>query len=147
MNPELDNQTLPIPSVPYASLPSISRVGQDTIRFGVIGYGYWGPNVVRNLHSLEGSRIVAICDKSANALKRANQLYPGVEMTKDSADILNSSEIDAVAIVTAVWTHYELAKKALENGKHVFVEKPFTYSVAQGEELIELADRKNLKIM
>ena len=147
MKPELDNQTAPSPSVPYSSLPSISHVGQETVRFGVIGYGYWGPNVVRNLHSLEGSQIVSICDKSTGALKRAKQLYPGVEMTKESADILDSPEVDAVAIVTPVWTHYELAKKALENGKHVFVEKPLTSSVEQAEELIEIAERKNLSIM
>src|SRR5262249_40782660 len=65
----------------------------------------------------------------------------------DENEILNSKNIDVVAVVTPVWTHYELAKKALENGKHVFVEKPFTFSVAHAEELIELADRKNLKIM
>jgi predicted dehydrogenase len=147
MNPELENQTLPMSSVPYASLPAPSPVSRDTIRFGVIGYGYWGPNVVRNLHSIEGSHLVSICDQSASALKRAKQIYPGVEMTKNSADVLTSTDIDAVAIVTPVWTHYELAKKALENGKHVFVEKPLTSSVEQAEELIELADRKNLNIM
>ena len=147
MNPELESRMPSLSSVPYADQATRFHVDQDTIRFGVIGYGYWGPNVVRNLHSLEGSRIVAICDKSASALKRANQLYPGVELTKESADVLNSREIDAVAIVTPVWTHYELAKKALENGKHVFVEKPLTSSVRQAEELIELADRKNLHIM
>src|SRR6202163_4694792 len=72
---------------------------------------------------------------------------PGMPFTTDENEVLNSPNIDLIAVVTPVWTHYELAKKALENGKHVFVEKPFTCSVAQAEELIELADRKNLKIM
>jgi predicted dehydrogenase len=147
MNPELENQTLPLPSVPYSPLPTPTIVGKETVRFGVIGYGYWGPNVVRNLHSLEGSHLVSICDQSTNALKRAKQIYPQVETTRDSASVLTSKEIDAVAIVTPVWTHYELAKKALENGKHVFVEKPLTSTVEQAEELIELAERKNLHIM
>ncbi len=117
------------------------------IRIGVIGYGYWGPNIVRNLHGLDGSRVVAVCDQRPEALQRAKQTYPHVRLTSESAELLSSTDIDAVAVVTPVWTHFELAKAALQNGKHVFVEKPFTYSVVQAEELIELADRKNLKIM
>jgi predicted dehydrogenase len=119
----------------------------DLVRMGVIGYGYWGPNIVRNFHLQEGSRVVAVCDSSPDALKRVQQSYPGMAVTSESRDLLTSSEIDAVAIVTPVGTHYELTKAALENGKHVFVEKPFTSTSAQGEELIELADRKKLKIM
>src|SRR6185369_11885467 len=68
-------------------------------------------------------------------------------VTTDFSEVLTSRDVDAVAVITPVWTHYHLAKAALENGKHVFVEKPFTSSSAQAEELIELADRKNLKIM
>ena len=117
------------------------------IRIGVIGYGYWGPNIVRNLQSLDGSRVVAVCDKNPKALRRAKQAYPDVRLISDSAELLSSTDVDAVAVVTPVWSHFELAKAALENGKHVFVEKPFTYSAVQAEELIELADRKNLKIM
>ena len=117
------------------------------VRVGVIGYGYWGPNIVRNFHGLENARLVAVCDKSPAALKRASRVYPGLHLTTDFADVLESPDIDAVAVVTPVWTHYELAKAALENGKHVFVEKPFTSATWQAEELIELADRKNLKIM
>ena len=77
-----------------------------------------------------------------NALARARKTYPGVQMTTDFDDILKSPDIDAVAVITPVWTHYDLAKKALENGKHVFVEKPFTSNSAQAQELIELAARK-----
>src|SRR5277367_5335535 len=117
------------------------------IRVGVIGYGYWGPNIVRNLASLEATKVEAVCDKSAQALGRLRRAHPGITAVEDPNEILQSPNIDAVAVVTPVWTHYELAKKALENGKHVFVEKPFTANSAQAAELIELAERRNLKIM
>ncbi|PYT94991.1 MAG: oxidoreductase [Acidobacteria bacterium] len=117
------------------------------MRIGVIGYGYWGPNIVRNFHTHEGSEVALVCDKNAKAAERLRKAHPSIPFTTDPMDILTSPRIDAVAVVTPVWTHFELAKAALENGKHVFVEKPFTCSVAQGEELIELADRKNLQIM
>jgi predicted dehydrogenase len=117
------------------------------IRIGVIGYGYWGPNIVRNLHGLTTTQTVMVCDKSAAALARVRKAYPGVQTVSDPMELLRSPDIDAVAVITPVWTHYELAKLALENGKHVFIEKPFTSSSAQAQELIELAARKNLTIM
>jgi predicted dehydrogenase len=117
------------------------------IRIGVIGYGYWGPNIVRNFHAHEGSEVVLVCDTSAKCQERLQKAHPSIAFTTNANDILNSPNIDAVAIVTPVWTHYELAKAALENGKHVFVEKPFTFSVQQAEELVELAERKKLQIM
>lgn len=117
------------------------------MNFGVIGYGYWGPNIVRNLTTLEDSTVLKIADLSEAARARAGKAHPGIEVTADASAVLRSPEIDAVAIVSPVWTHFELAKAALENGKHVFVEKPFTSNSAQGEQLIELARRKNLQIM
>ena len=117
------------------------------IKLGVIGYGYWGPNIVRNFSGHQGCKVVAVCDKNSVALARVLGRHPGVRVTTEVDDIVTSSEIDAVAIVTPVSYHYELAKKALENGKHVFVEKPFTATSAQAEELVELAERKNLQIM
>lgn len=117
------------------------------MNFGVIGYGYWGPNVVRNLASLDGSHVVSIAELSEKARHRAEKAYPGIHVTADTQEVLSSPEIDAIAIITPVWTHYDLAKAALENGKHVFVEKPFTATAEQGERLIDLAVRKNLKIM
>lgn len=117
------------------------------MKFGVVGYGYWGPNIVRNLMALEGSQVVAIAEINANARQRAQKAYPGVRVTADAMEIIASPEIDAIAVVSPVWTHYKLSKAALENGKHVFVEKPFTSTSAQGEELIELAAAKNLIIM
>jgi predicted dehydrogenase len=121
--------------------------GETLVKFGVIGYGYWGPNVVRNLDQLDGSVMVAVCDKSPAARKRIHKAYPHVKVVSETAELLSATEIDAVAIVTPVWTHYELTKAALENGKHVFVEKPFTSDSGQAEELINLAAKKNLKIM
>jgi predicted dehydrogenase len=117
------------------------------IRIGVIGYGYWGPNVVRNLQGLKAAQTVMVCDKSPAALARVRKAYPSIPTVSDPLELLHSPDIDAVAVVTPVWTHYELAKMALENGKHVFIEKPFTSNSAQAEELIELAARKNLTIM
>jgi len=121
--------------------------GEVMVKFGVVGYGYWGPNVVRNLDRLDSAEVVAVCDKSPTARRKVAKAYPDVLVTEDPADLMSSPDIDAIAVVTPVWTHYELAKAALENGKHIFVEKPFTSNAAQAQELIELAARKNLKIM
>jgi predicted dehydrogenase len=117
------------------------------MNFGVIGYGYWGPNIVRNLTTIEGSKVLTIADLDPSAQERARKAYPGIKITSDAMDVILSAHIDAVAIVSPVWTHFELAKAALKNGKHVFVEKPLTSNSAQGEELINLAQKKNLRIM
>ena len=117
------------------------------MNFGVIGYGYWGPNIVRNLVSLDGSEVRAIAEINPAAQARARKTYPGIKITPSATEIISSPEIDAVAIVSPVWTHYELTKAALQHGKHVFVEKPFTSTAAQGEELVNLAQQKNLRIM
>jgi predicted dehydrogenase len=119
----------------------------DVVRVGVIGYGYWGPNIVRNLSALDNCQLVAVCDKSPAAQPRVRRAHPGVQFTTDMSDLLRSPDIDAIAVVTPVWTHFELAKAALEHGKHVFVEKPFTSTSQQAEQLIELAQRKNLQVM
>jgi predicted dehydrogenase len=140
----------PLPTTPEPSKKPkrhADRSAANLVRVGVIGYGYWGPNIVRNLHSVDDCRVAAICDKNPAALQRASKIYPGVELTTEIPELLTSTEIDAIAVVTPVWTHFELAKSALENGKHVFVEKPFTSTTQQAEQLIELADRKRLKIM
>jgi predicted dehydrogenase len=117
------------------------------IRIGVVGYGYWGPNIVRNLRSLEGCKVAGVCDQSPQALKRIKQAHPDVMVTPCAADLIKAPDVDAIAVVTPVATHFDLAKAALENGKHVFVEKPFTATTCQAEELIEIAERKRLKIM
>jgi predicted dehydrogenase len=99
------------------------------------------------LQGLDSTRAELICDKNPEALARARKAYPGIRTVSDPGEVVRSCETDAIAVVTPVWAHYELAKAALENGKHVFIEKPFTSNSAQAEELIELAARKNLTIM
>jgi predicted dehydrogenase len=117
------------------------------LSIGVIGYGYWGPKIVRNFSGLTDCKVVAVCDKSPEALQHVVASYAGITCTRDARDIFLSKAIDAVAVVTPVSTHYELARKCLDNGKHVFVEKPLTATVAQAEELIEQADKKHLTLM
>ena len=131
----------------HSSTVNKPRRNSHTVNFGVIGYGYWGPNIVRNLEGLEGSHVLAISDNSPAARARAHKAMPGTRIASDASDVISSPEIDAIAIVTPVWTHFELAKAALQNGKHVFVEKPFTSNTAQAEELINLAARNHLQIM
>src|ERR1700756_4413254 len=130
-----------------ANVPLGANFSTDSVRVGVIGYGYWGPNIVRNFQGHEKADVVAVCDKNHKSLLRVRRAHPEVPVTSDQMEVLTSTQVDLVAVVTPVWTHFELAKLALENGKHVFVEKPFTCTVAQAEQLIELAERKNLKIM
>lgn len=117
------------------------------INVGVIGFGYWGPNIVRNFSAIEGAKVVAVCDQGEQSFNRARKAYPNINVSRDCCELLNSPDIDAIAVITPVSTHFDLAKKVLENGKHVFVEKPFTATVAQATELIELAAKKNLTIM
>jgi predicted dehydrogenase len=125
----------------------VDQRGALMIKLGVIGYGYWGPNVVRNFALQPDCRVVTICDKNPKAMGQVLGRHPSVQVTTNPEELLRSPEIDAVAIVTPVSTHYALARKALENGKHVFVEKPLTATSAEAEDLIELADRKNLQVM
>lgn len=117
------------------------------VKIGVIGYGYWGPNIARNFNSIDGADVVSICDRNQESLSRARKIYPNMLLTTDCNEVLTAPDIDAVAVITPVSTHFELAKKALQNGKHVFVEKPFTSTATQAEELIELAEKRNLKVM
>jgi predicted dehydrogenase len=133
--------------VSAAKLALSANFAADSVRVGVIGYGYWGPNIVRNFQGQEKADVVAVCDKNPKSLLRARRAHPEVPVTSDQMEVLTSTQVDVVAVVTPVWTHFELAKLALENGKHVFVEKPFTCTAAQAEQLIELADRKRLRIM
>ena len=111
------------------------------LRLGVIGYGYWGPNLVRNFHAQPDCRVVAICDQNPVSFARAQAQYPEIATTADAVEVLTASGIDAVAIATPVSTHYALARQALDHGKHVFVEKPFTATSAEAEDLIERAEQ------
>ena len=114
---------------------------------GVIGYGYWGPNLVRNFMSDQGSRVVAVCDRSPDRLTEVRRLYPAVATTTDAADLFRNREIDAIAIATPVATHFELAMEALRAGKHVLVEKPIASTSAEASRLIEEAARRKLVLL
>ncbi len=113
------------------------------IKIGLIGYGYWGPNLARNFSNNPDMELTTICDFSPDRLEAAEKLYPQVSLVTDVEDIFKNGSLDAVAISTPVSTHFELAKKALLAGKHVWLEKPMTETVKQGEELVELSLKKN----
>jgi predicted dehydrogenase len=117
------------------------------VKLGVIGYGYWGPNLVRNLMETEGAAVVSCADLRPDRRALAQQRYPPLKVTDDADAILDDSELDAVVLATPLSTHYALAKRALEQGKHVLVEKPMTRTAAEAEELMELADSQGLVLM
>lgn len=117
------------------------------INIGVIGYGYWGPNIVRNFFSAADCTVKAVADGRPERLAAMNKIFPSIKGVKTGDEIINDTEIDAVVVATPVFTHFALAKKALENGKHVLIEKPMTSTVAEAEELIELATKKGLTLM
>jgi predicted dehydrogenase len=115
------------------------------MKIGIIGLGYWGPNLVRNFLAQNDVERVIACDQRPERLQFIKVKFPSAILTDQTNDVING-EADIVVIATPVSTHFELAKKSLEAGKHIWVEKPFTATVAEAEELIELAERKNLKI-
>jgi predicted dehydrogenase len=117
------------------------------IAIGVIGCGYWGPNLVRNFRTLTTCRLKAICDKSEARLRHLRTLYPDMEAHTDALELINDSQIDAVAIATPVGLHFNLAKAALCAGKHTLVEKPLASSSAECQELIDIAEEKGAVLM
>ncbi len=123
------------------------RRRKPPVRIGVVGLGYWGPNLVRNLHDLPDAEVVMICDQRREALRAVGGRYPAVERTQHFEDVLEDPTVEAVAIATPVSTHHELAAAALRAGKHVFVEKPLAASPDQARDLIALAERGGLVLM
>ncbi|MHB1309505.1 MAG: Gfo/Idh/MocA family protein [Limisphaerales bacterium] len=119
----------------------------DQPKIGVVGCGYWGPNLVRNLRSIPDCSVQLVCDLSEERLRHMQRLFPEVGRTRDFEHLLNGAGLDAVMIATSVATHFPLAKAALEAGKHVFIEKPMAASSAQCEELIALARSRGLVLM
>lgn len=117
------------------------------IGIGVVGYGYWGPNLVRNFSQADDAAVVAVCDTSADRLATVRKGYPSITTYEDVEAMLADPDVDAVAIATPVASHYGLTKLALEAGKHAFVEKPFTTTSADAEELVALAAQRGLTIM
>jgi predicted dehydrogenase len=114
------------------------------IGVAVIGYGYWGPNLVRNFWEVPGVRLVSVCDTRTDRLAGVQTRYPAVEITGDLGAVLNDPRIDAVAIATPVSSHFDLALRALQAGKHVFVEKPMAATTEQALRLVDEAERRRL---
>ena len=117
------------------------------LKIAVIGYGYWGPNLVRNFTNLENSTVSHVVDESPDRLEKVKKLYPSINATSSLTEILENPEIDCIIIATPISTHYDIAKKALEHNKHVLVEKPMTNSVKDAKELIELSKKVNKVLM
>jgi len=117
------------------------------VRTGIVGLGYWGPNLVRNIYPSRRSGGMVICDRDETRLRRTLDRYPGIGGTTSFDDLIADPSIDAILVATEVMAHYPLAKAALEAGKHVFVEKPFASSVAEAEELVDLGQRHGLVTM
>jgi predicted dehydrogenase len=118
-----------------------------TVRVGVIGYGYWGPNLVRNLFETNDVEVTWCCDVRPERRALVKKRYPEIRVTESAADLFQDPKLNAVVIATPVALHHPLAKQALQDGKSVLVEKPMTRSVAEGEELVELAERNGLVLM
>lgn len=117
------------------------------INLAVIGCGYWGPNLIRNIISCSTTNLSWVCDVNNDRLKKALTPYPSVKQTNDILQILSDDNVQGVVIATPVSTHYALAKTCLEHGKHVLIEKPMTANLCQAESLVALAKRENLQIM
>ncbi|MFO1475546.1 MAG: Gfo/Idh/MocA family oxidoreductase [Verrucomicrobiota bacterium] len=120
---------------------------KNQIKVGVVGCGYWGPNLIRNFRALGDCRLAMMCDVSEQRLAHMKSLYPEVEATTDFNKMLAGDALDAVVIATSVRFHYTMAKAALMAGKHTFIEKPMASSAEQCEELVEIADKKGLVLM
>jgi predicted dehydrogenase len=117
------------------------------IKIGVVGCGYWGPNLIRNFRSLPDCSLTAMCDTSEIRLKHLRSLYPEIECYNDYDRVLDDADVDALVIATAVKLHYPMAKASLLAGKHTFIEKPMARSSFECEELIEIAHKKGLVLM
>lgn len=117
------------------------------INIGIIGYGYWGPNLVRNFFAARGCCVKTVADARPDRLEILKNIYPGITGVKTADEIINNPHIHAVVVATPVSTHFSIAKKALLQGKHVLIEKPMTASVLEAEILINLAAQKNLLLM
>ena len=117
------------------------------VNVGVIGYGYWGPNLVRNFMINPDTRVVTVCDRDSARLEKVQALYPAVGITTNADELFADSEVDAIVIATPVGGHFDLAMAALKSGKHVFVEKPMTSTSDQARKLIDEATRRKLVLL
>ena len=119
----------------------------DKLNLGMVGLGYWGPNLLRNFTQLDGCRVKVCCDLDEDVLKRLKIQYPDIETTNDYTSLLNNPEIQAIVLAVSAVKHYELAKLAILHNKHVFVEKPLTLNVPHAKELVQLAQQYKVKLM
>jgi predicted dehydrogenase len=117
------------------------------VRVGVVGYGYWGPNIVRNLDQLEDAELVAVADASPANVARLQERYPDVAAVSDISSLLADHTLDAVVVATSVPTHYEIARQVIDTGLNCFVEKPLTLTSAHAEDLVKRADEKGVVLM
>jgi len=117
------------------------------VQIGILGCGYWGPNFVRNFNQINGCSVKYACDLSRERLLHMKNLYPQIMVTRDYKKVLRDNEITAVIVATSATKHFIIAKEALLSGKHVLVEKPITTDLGEAQELIDIAKRKNLKLM
>jgi predicted dehydrogenase len=117
------------------------------INIGIIGYGYWGPNLVRNFNGVEGCSVCCVSDLRENRLEAVQKMYPKINVTTDADSMINDPMVDAIVIATPVHTHFSLAQKALKAGKHVLLEKPMTQSAEEAEILIELSKQTGKVLM
>ncbi|MFA6523243.1 MAG: Gfo/Idh/MocA family oxidoreductase [Candidatus Peribacteraceae bacterium] len=113
------------------------------VRIGIVGLGYWGPNLLRNFTAQAGCEVVWACDLAEKNLEKLRRHYPAITFTSTYEDLLKDPKLDLILVATPTSAHFPLAKKALEAGKHVFIEKPMTSTVAEAEELVALAKEKD----
>jgi predicted dehydrogenase len=117
------------------------------IKVGIIGYGHWGPNLVRAFHTAAGSKVVVVADARPERQAALLEKYPDIEVCEEGLALIQRPDVDAVVIATPTYTHYNLAKLAIENGKHLLVEKPLTNVASEANDLVELAERFGLTLM
>ncbi|MDP6506148.1 MAG: Gfo/Idh/MocA family oxidoreductase, partial [Planctomycetota bacterium] len=117
------------------------------VGIGLVGYGYWGPNLLRNFVETPDATVIAVCDLNQDCLDLVQARYPSIKTTKNTQELFDDPDIDAIIIATPVSTHFKLAIQALDAGKHVFVEKPLTTTFAEGEELVEKAKQQGRTVM
>lgn len=118
-----------------------------TLSLAVVGYGYWGPNLIRNFQEVDGARLAVCCDLDRERLARAQSRNPAMHVTADYQEVLKNQSIDAVALATPAATHYQMGKAALGAGKHLLIEKPMCMKAEHAEELIALAQKNGLVLM
>jgi predicted dehydrogenase len=123
------------------------KTTKELVKVGVVGCGYWGPNLIRNLRQSGECQLKLVCDSNEQRLSHMRRLYPEVATTTSFEDLLNGADLDAVVVATPVRFHYEMAMAALRAGKHVFIEKPMARTEAEAEEIVALAEREGLVVM